>query len=37
MDTIRGYSMVIGGDRVEADEQFEIRSPVGLLLRTPPD
>ena len=28
MDTIRRYSMVIGGDSVNADEQFEIRSPA---------
>jgi hypothetical protein len=38
MDTIRRHSMVIGGDRAEADAQFEIRSPVmELLLSTPPD
>jgi acyl-CoA reductase-like NAD-dependent aldehyde dehydrogenase len=28
MDTIRRHSMVIGGDWVGADEQFEIRSPA---------
>jgi acyl-CoA reductase-like NAD-dependent aldehyde dehydrogenase len=28
MDTIRHYSMVIGGDWVDTDEQFEIRSPA---------
>ena len=28
MDTIRRYSMFIGGDWVDADEQFEIRSPA---------
>ena len=28
MDTIRRYSMVIGGDWVDTDEQFEIRSPA---------
>ena len=28
MNTIRRYSMVIGGDRLDADEQFEIRSPA---------
>jgi betaine-aldehyde dehydrogenase len=28
MDTIRRYSMVIGGDWVDADERFEIRSPA---------
>jgi acyl-CoA reductase-like NAD-dependent aldehyde dehydrogenase len=28
METIRRYSMVIGGDWVDADEQFEIRSPA---------
>ena len=28
MDTIRRYSMLIGGDWVDADEQFEIRSPA---------
>ena len=28
MDTIRRYSMAIGGDWVDADEQFEIRSPA---------
>jgi aldehyde dehydrogenase (NAD+) len=28
MDTIRRYSMLIGGDWVDADERFEIRSPA---------
>src|SRR5580693_4107682 len=28
MDTIRRYSMFIGGDWVDADERFEIRSPA---------
>ncbi len=28
MDTIRHYSMFIGGDWVDADERFEIRSPA---------
>ena len=28
MDTIRRYSMLIGGDWVNADERFEIRSPA---------
>ena len=28
MDTIRRYSMIIGGDWVNADERFEIRSPA---------
>jgi hypothetical protein len=28
MDTIRRYSMFIGGDWVDADEWFEIRSPA---------
>src|SRR5271170_7391242 len=28
METIRRYSMFIGGDWVDADEQFEIRSPA---------
>ena len=28
MDTIRRYSMLIDGDWVDADEQFEIRSPA---------
>ncbi len=46
MDTIRRYSMLIGGDWVDADERFEIRSPAteerldrrayALLLSTPP-
>jgi aldehyde dehydrogenase (NAD+) len=28
MGTIRRYSMLIGGDWVDADERFEIRSPA---------
>src|SRR5580693_10600065 len=28
MDTIRRYSMLIGGDWVDADERFEVRSPA---------
>jgi acyl-CoA reductase-like NAD-dependent aldehyde dehydrogenase len=28
MDTIRRYSMFIGGGWVDADERFEIRSPA---------
>ncbi len=28
MDTIRRYSMLIGGDWVDADDRFEIRSPA---------
>ena len=28
MDTIRRYRMLIGGDWVDADERFEIRSPA---------
>jgi aldehyde dehydrogenase (NAD+) len=28
MDTIRRYSMFIGGDWADADERFEIRSPA---------
>ena len=28
MDTIRRYGMLIGGDWVDADERFEIRSPA---------
>ena len=28
MDTIRRYAMLIGGDWVDADERFEIRSPA---------
>ena len=28
MDTIRRYPMFIGGDWVDADERFEIRSPA---------
>ena len=28
MDTIRHYTMLIGGDWVDADERFEIRSPA---------
>jgi hypothetical protein len=28
METIRHYSMFIGGDWVDADERFEIRSPA---------
>jgi acyl-CoA reductase-like NAD-dependent aldehyde dehydrogenase len=28
METIRRYSMLIGGDWVESDDQFEIRSPA---------
>jgi acyl-CoA reductase-like NAD-dependent aldehyde dehydrogenase len=28
MDTIRRYSMFIGGDWVDADERFEIRTPA---------
>jgi aldehyde dehydrogenase (NAD+) len=28
MDTIRRYSMVIGGDWADTDEQFQIRSPA---------
>ena len=28
METIRRYSMFIGGDWVDADERFEIRSPA---------
>jgi aldehyde dehydrogenase (NAD+) len=28
MDTIRRYSMFIGGDWVDTDERFEIRSPA---------
>jgi acyl-CoA reductase-like NAD-dependent aldehyde dehydrogenase len=28
MDTVRRYSMLIGGDWVDADERFEIRSPA---------
>jgi acyl-CoA reductase-like NAD-dependent aldehyde dehydrogenase len=28
MDSIRRYSMFIGGDWVDADERFEIRSPA---------
>ena len=28
MNTIRRYPMLIGGDWVDADEQFEIRSPA---------
>ena len=28
MNTIRRYSMFIGGDWVDADERFEIRSPA---------
>ena len=27
METIRRYSMFIGGDWVDADERFEIRRP----------
>jgi len=38
MDTIRRYSMFIGGDWVDADERFEIRSPATeLLLSRAPD
>jgi hypothetical protein len=28
METVRRYSMFIGGDWVDADERFEIRSPA---------
>ncbi len=28
MDTIRRYSMLIGGDWLDTDERFEIRSPA---------
>jgi len=28
MDTVRRYRMLIGGDWVDADERFEIRSPA---------
>ena len=28
MDTIRRYSMLIGGDWVDTDEEFGIRSPA---------
>jgi hypothetical protein len=47
METIRRYSTFIGGDWVDADERFEIRSPglsgrldrraYALLLGTPPE
>lgn len=28
MDTVRRYAMLIGGDRVDSDDWFEIRSPA---------
>ena len=38
MDAVRRCSMLIGGDWVDADDRFEIRSPATypLLLSTPP-
>ena len=30
MDTVRRYAMLIGGDWVDTDRRFEIRSPVHL-------
>jgi hypothetical protein len=28
METIRHYSMLIGGDWIESDDRFEVRSPA---------
>ncbi len=28
MDTVRRYAMLIGGDWVDTDDRFEIRSPA---------
>ena len=32
MDTIRRYAMLIGGDWVDTDDRFEIRSPATVEL-----